>query len=216
MTFWHPFWCFSSEVLSRCDSAVFLASNWFYCYYKPPKRRRSPARPYPVRCAASQHSDQFLVQGRVECGEEAGSKSGLSLTLSQCRNVATLFYADFQNHSALLHKCNYRERWDKTSWKRVKNPMDPGSLQTSQMPVELGLMLSQNVITCHTVFHQEHVLVGRCFCSPTHQEHVPIGTCSLQFYSWGVCFRQSYSIRVIFSSGTRSHHSYSTYSTRNM
>ncbi len=54
LNFWHDLkkWCFDvhfdvflSEILSRRYSAVFPASDRFYCYYRPPELGRSPDGP---------------------------------------------------------------------------------------------------------------------------------------------------------------------------
>jgi hypothetical protein len=42
--------------------------------------------------------------------EEAGSQAGWSLALSQCNNVAALFWADSRNRSALYIHTKYQER----------------------------------------------------------------------------------------------------------
>jgi hypothetical protein len=75
---------FLSEVLLQHDPADLPASNWFYYHYSPPKCGRSPAGPWStVRGGVSQHSNQFLVPGRIVCGgRRVLIRAGLLLLLS--------------------------------------------------------------------------------------------------------------------------------------
>ncbi len=109
----------------------------FYCYYRPPKRQKSPTRPWSaVLCGASRHSNQFLVPGRFECGGEAGSQSGplfLSVVMlphrsGQISERAALYYTH----------AKHRKRWLYTLWKQGKNCTDPSSWWTSQTRLNQG------------------------------------------------------------------------------
>jgi hypothetical protein len=145
LNFWDDIkkWCFYihfniflSEVLWRRDSAVFPASNQFYCYYRSPEHGRSPAMPWST--VPSQHSFQFLVLGHVECwGRRVLSRSGLSLFLS----VVMLLHRSRQIPKTAALCAKYWERWVYTSWMQGQNRMNPGSLWTSQTPIEIGLSL---------------------------------------------------------------------------
>jgi hypothetical protein len=65
-------------------------SAHFYCYYRPPEGRSSPAWPWStVRCGTSQHSNQFLVMGRVECGGWRVLSRARSLALNKWTAGAT-------------------------------------------------------------------------------------------------------------------------------
>jgi hypothetical protein len=124
----------------RSNSAIFPASDWFYCYYRSPEHGRSPAGLWStVRSGTSQHSDQFLILGCVECGGRwVLSQASLLLFLNvvmlphhsgQIPETAALYYTRAKN----------QERQVYTLWKRGPNQIDPGSLRTSWTTVELGL-----------------------------------------------------------------------------
>ncbi len=92
---------FSSEVLSRRYHSNLLASDRFYCDYRPPERGKSPAWPWSaVRCGTRQHSYQFLVPGLVECGgRRVPSRASLYLSevilphhSGQIPKTAALYY----------------------------------------------------------------------------------------------------------------------------
>ncbi len=128
------------SILTQRNPADLPASDWFYSYYRPPKRGKSPAMPWsPVRCGASQHSNQLLVPGHVECrGRRVLSWVGLLLFLSvimlpnssgQIPETTALYYTP----------AKYRERWVYTLRQRGQNWTDPSSRRTSRTPVELGL-----------------------------------------------------------------------------
>jgi hypothetical protein len=81
---------FLSEVRSQHHPSDPPPSAHFYCYYRPPEGRSSPAWPWStVRCGASQHSNQFLVMGRVECGGWRVLSRARSLALNKWTAGAT-------------------------------------------------------------------------------------------------------------------------------
>ncbi len=110
----------------------------FYCYFRPPECRRSPAVPWSaLLCSSSQHSSQFLVLGRAECrGRWVHSWSAFfALT---CTEVVALFWSDFRNCSVLLHTCRILGEVGlhlMTVRSKLKGPwyltdfLDPGSLR---------------------------------------------------------------------------------------
>ncbi len=140
MMFWHPFWCFSSEVLLLRSPADLPASDRFYCHYRPPERGRSPTGPWSaVRCDVSQHSNPFLVPGRIECkGTRALSQAGFLLFWTK---VILPHRSGWIPETAAVYytSARYQKRWVNTLWKRgitERTPVVHGLLRT---PVELGL-----------------------------------------------------------------------------
>jgi hypothetical protein len=78
----------------------------FYCFYRPLEHRRSPALPWcAVRCGASQHIPVSLRSQAVKSRGGRVLIGACSLTLSKCIDVATPFWADIWNCSALLPTC---------------------------------------------------------------------------------------------------------------
>jgi hypothetical protein len=68
----------------------------FYCYYRPPEGRRSPARMWSTVCAQGQSEfNQFQVPGCVECGGWRILSRAHSLALSKCKACAALIWASF-------------------------------------------------------------------------------------------------------------------------
>jgi hypothetical protein len=89
------FWCF---FIRRS-----VASNQFFCHYRPPKRGRSPAGPWSaVRCGTSQHSNQFLFPGPCRVQRDAGSQSGWSLAIL---SLLPHRYGQISETVAFLHTC---------------------------------------------------------------------------------------------------------------
>jgi hypothetical protein len=86
------------------------------------------------------------------------SQAGLPLFLSGPITVAAQFWADSRNCSAQYIHPKYRERLVYTSWKRGQNRADPGSLQTSQTPVDLGLSILSSFILTSGIFIKSHPL----------------------------------------------------------
>jgi hypothetical protein len=139
-----PFW--TSDMMSKNDVLMSILTFFhrqsccvladpsphfrpvLYCCSRPPDCERSPTGLWSaVRCGASQHSDQILVQGCVECGGGKFSVGpALLLFLSVVCNVAAPFLAYFWNRSATPAKD--RERWVYTSWKQGQKRTGPGRL----------------------------------------------------------------------------------------
>jgi hypothetical protein len=77
---------------------------------RPPEIKRSPAWPWSaVRWGSSQHSNQFLVPGRVECGGMRVLSRASSLTLSKCSTYIccrTVLGRFLKPHHSITHLPN--------------------------------------------------------------------------------------------------------------
>ncbi len=92
------------QKFSHSGNLLTLPSIWFYCYYRQSAREVPPVRSpqctaAPVDIPISSSPGPHRVRG------EAGSQLGLLSALFECNDVAALFWANFWNRSALLHKC---------------------------------------------------------------------------------------------------------------
>ncbi len=105
MMFWLPFWHFFIRRSVSTRPPYLPASDQFCCHFRPPERGRSPAGLWSaVRCGVSQHSNQFLVSGHLECGgRRVLSRAGLSLFLSVIHNVATPLWKILKPQRSITH-----------------------------------------------------------------------------------------------------------------
>ncbi len=104
MTFWCPFWRIfvrSPAAMPPCQPPPFHS---VYCFYRRPEGGRSPAgRWCAVHCYTSQDSNQFPVLGHIVWGDWWVLSQACSLALSKWTAGTAPFWANSQNHSALLH-----------------------------------------------------------------------------------------------------------------
>ncbi len=121
MMFWRPFWCFfiRSPVAARPCQPPLLPFGFTAITDHPhwlPECRRSPAVLWSaVRWSASQHSNQLIVVGSVEC---KGGRFLVGPTLWLFLSVLMLPHSSGQiSETAALHNTSakYQERWVYTS-----------------------------------------------------------------------------------------------------
>jgi hypothetical protein len=137
---WHQFWRFFIKSQSRRYPATTSRFRPVLLLLQTTQARENSCRAVVhsvVRCQATFQS--VFGPGPHRVGGGGFAFGPTLLPFPWCSNVAAPFWADFQNRRALLHT---RQRLGEVSLhlgKQDLNWMDPGSLWTSQTPVELGL-----------------------------------------------------------------------------
>ncbi len=115
---------------------------WFYCYCRPPKSWRSPARLWSlVWCSASKHSSQFPVQGCTERREIGMFSVGPTLSVFLSGQLAPHCSGRIPGTMLLYYTPRNTRGGVETGECEVKYWENPGTWQLSWTSVWLGLKM---------------------------------------------------------------------------